>query len=221
MAEITTTTGLRRVAEDLWETRVDSPVPGLTTHAYLWVPPEGNVLLYSVLTDADLDALADLGGVAHQYLSHQDEAGPMLARIADRFGATLHAPAAEAEAIGRHAPIGVPLDRRHVDGVGVEVVPAPGHTPGSTAYVVRGVDGARRLFVGDTLYRGGDGRWRAGHIAGMSDADALRRSLDLLAGLAPDVVISSAFAGDRAVHPMGPGEWEAAVAEAQRSLPAG
>ena len=63
---------LRRVAEDLWETSIDRPFPGLTTHAYLWTAaPAGNVLFYSVATDAQFDELDDLGGVAHQYLSHR------------------------------------------------------------------------------------------------------------------------------------------------------
>jgi glyoxylase-like metal-dependent hydrolase (beta-lactamase superfamily II) len=213
----TVTSPLTRVGADLWETRADAPFPGLTTHAYLWVRPAGNVLLYSVLTDADLDAIDALGGVAHQYLSHVDEAGPMLRRIVDR-GATLHAPAAEAEAIGRHAPPAVLLDRHHVDANGIEVIPAPGHTPGSTAYLLTGIDGTRYLFVGDTAYRGADGRWRAGFIEGMSDAASLRTTLERLATLDVDVVISSAFAGETAVHPVGPGEWAAHVAEALTTL---
>ena len=35
---------MRQIRSDLWETRVDSPFPGLTTHAYLWTGgPDGNV----------------------------------------------------------------------------------------------------------------------------------------------------------------------------------
>lgn len=214
----TVTPSLTRVGVDLWETRADSPVPGLTTHAYLWTRPEGNVLLYSVLTDADLGAMTDLGGVAHQYLSHVDEAGPMLRRIAD-LGATLHAPAAEAGEIGRHAPVHVRLDHHHVDDNGIEVIPTPGHTPGSTSYRLTGADGTRYLFVGDTAYRGADGRWRAGYIEGMSDARQLRPTLEHLATHDVDVVISSAFAGETAVHRVGPGAWAAHVAEALGSLP--
>lgn len=84
---------LTRVHPDLFQTRTDSPFPGLTTHAYLWTGgPEGNVLFYSTASDAEFDAIAGLGGIAHQYLSHLDEAGPMLGRIARRFGSRLHAP---------------------------------------------------------------------------------------------------------------------------------
>lgn len=213
-----TTTSLTQIGPDLWETRADAPFPGLTTHAYLWVRPEGNVLLYSVLTEADLDAIAALGGIAHQYLSHVDEAGPMLRRIAG-LGATLHAPAAEAEEIAGHARPGVLLDRRERDANGIEVIPAPGHSRGSTSYRVTGADGTRYLFVGDTIYRGADGRWRAGYIEGVSDADQLRRSLELLAMLDADVVVSSAFAGDGGVHRVAGDEWPAHVREALATLP--
>ena len=46
----------------------------------------------------------------------------MLARIADRFGSRLHAPATELVTIGRHAHVDIALGRRHVDANGVEVI---------------------------------------------------------------------------------------------------
>ena len=108
---------MRTVREDLWETEVFSPFAGLTTHAYLWTPSSGsNVLFYAPGDDADFDHMKELGGVAHQYLSHRDEAGPALEMVARRFGAQLHAPAVEAEDIARYAAPDVLLDGRHVDG---------------------------------------------------------------------------------------------------------
>jgi hypothetical protein len=72
---------MRPIRADLWETRVDNPYPGLTTHAYLWTGGAGgNVLFYGTQTDADFDQLEALGGVTDHYLSHRDEAGPMLGR---------------------------------------------------------------------------------------------------------------------------------------------
>src|SRR5918997_2416262 len=107
---------ITQIKDDLFQTRMDSPLPGLTTHAYLWRRPRGNVLFYSPATDADFDAIDDLGGVGAQYLSHLDEAGPNLARIAERFGRQLHAPAAEVDAISEHRHVDVPVDGvRHVD----------------------------------------------------------------------------------------------------------
>lgn len=210
---------MKQVLPDLWETQTDSPFPGLTTHAYLWTGgPDGNVLFYSTATDADFDRIEELGGIAHQYLSHRDEAGPMLAQISRRFGARLHAPAVEAIDIAEHAPIAEPLAGGGVDGNGVEVIPTPGHTPGSTCYLVPGADGRRYLFTGDTVFRGADGTWSAGYLP-FSQADALDRSLARLAELHPDAVISSAFAGDSAVHEV-QGCWPGAVAEARAGLAA-
>jgi hydroxyacylglutathione hydrolase len=208
---------MRPIRADLWEARVDSPFPGLTTHAYLWTGgPDGNVLFYGPQTDADFDEFETLGGVAHHYLSHRDEAGPMLRRVAERFGAVLHAPVAELVEIGQHAHIDVPLGSRHVDSSGIEVIPTPGHTPGSTCYLVPGVNGQTYLFTGDTLFVDDQGTWRAGYIPPVSDAEPLAASLRVLAPLRPDLVISSAFR-ESAVHVPG-ADWADNVAEARAGL---
>ena len=206
---------MRKVLSDLWQTRTDSPFPGLTTHAFLWTGR--NALFYSTATDADFSELEDLGGVSDQYLSHRDEAGPMLTKIADHFDSTLHAPAAELLEIGQHAHVDVPLGSRHVDVNGIEIIPTPGHSPGSTCYLVNGAEGAY-LFTGDTLVYGDAGNWWAGYFPGISDADALADSLRLLRTLSPDVVISSAFQGDSAVHRIQPGRWTDHVDEALKGL---
>lgn len=206
---------MRQVLADLWETGTDSPFPGLTTHAYLWTP--SNCLFYSMAGDTDFEAIAELGGVADQYLSHRDEAGPMLKRLAARFGARLHAPVAELLEIGQHAHVDIPLGSRHEDANGVEVIPTPGHSPGSVCYQVRGAEGTY-LFTGDTLYVSDTREWAAGFIPGISDADALASSLQLLATLEPDVVISSAFQGDTAVHRIDAGDWAGHVHRALHRL---
>jgi len=195
---------MQRVLTDLWQTRTDSPFPGLTTHAFLWTGR--NALFYSTATDADFSELDELGGVADQYLSHRDEAGPMLAKIADHFDSALHAPVTELLEIGQHAHVDVPVGSRHVDVNGVEVIPTPGHSPGSTCYLVDGAEG-KYLFTGDTMVFGDSGAWWAGYIQGISDADALAESLLLLRTLEPDVVISSAYQGDSAVHRIAAGRW--------------
>ena len=210
---------MRRISPDLWETQPDSPYPGVHTHAYLWTGgADGNVLFYSTVTDSDFDNIADLGGIAHHYLSHRDEAGPMLAAKAERFGARLHAPAAELFEIGQHAHVDVPLGSRHVDSNGVEVIPTPGHSPGSTCYLVPGADGRRYLFTGDTIIHTVTDGWAAGFITGISEASALATSLRLLATLTPDVVISSAYAGDEAVHAVAATDWPGCVAHALAGL---
>lgn len=78
----------------------------------------------------------------------------------------------------------------------------------------------RYLFTGDTLFRGADGRWHAGYIDGLhrpADAETIADSLDVLARLVPDFVISSAFGGDSAVHRIE--AWHDILAEAKQGLP--
>ena len=81
--------------------------------------------------------------------------------------------------------------------------------------------GGHHLFTGDTLYLGDTGAWAAGFIPGISDARALASSLDLLTTLEPDVVISSAFQGDSAVHRIDAGSWPGQVQQAVNGLSEG
>ena len=111
----------------------------------------------------------------------------------------------------------MPLGSRHVDVNGVEVIPTPGHSPGSTCYFVNGAEGSY-LFTGDTMVLGDSGSWWAGFIPDIGDADALAASLRLLRTLSPDVVISSAFQGDSAVHRIQPGRWRDHVDQALDGL---
>jgi hydroxyacylglutathione hydrolase len=209
---------MRPITPDLWESTPDSPAPGLTTHAYLWTPEGGrNVLFYGTAGEVDLDEIERLGGIGDQYLSHQDEVSATLATIADRFGASLHVHAAEAHVAAQHRPPDITFERRHVDGNGIEVIPTPGHSPGSTCFVVDGHAG-RYLFTGDTILVGRDGRWFAGNVPGVSDPVDLAASLELLAGLEPDLVASSAFTGDAGAHRLGGRPWRDCVAEALDGL---
>ena len=212
---------ITQINNDLFETRMDSPLPGLTTHAYLWRRPRGNLLFfYSPATDADFDAIDELGGVAAQYLSHLDEAGPNLAKIADRFGSRLHAPAAERETIEKHAHVDTPVDgRRHIDANDVEVIPTPGHSPGSSCYLVTGAVGTKYLFTGDMIFPAGDGTWATFLVPGRGDAGQLTASVKLLGTVQPDIVISSAFAGDTAYETVDDRRWAEIIEQALASVP--
>jgi hydroxyacylglutathione hydrolase len=217
---MTTTSTMTRIRNDLFETRTESPFPGLTTHAYLWRGPSANVLFYSPASDADFDAIEAIGGVRAQYLSHLDEAGPTLARVADRFGSRLHAPAAELEAISQHARVDIPLDaQRQIDANGVDAIPTPGHSDGSTCYLVRGVDGENYLFTGDTMFPVGDGTWSTFLVPGRGGAAELRSSLELLSTVQPDIVISSAFGGETAFEAVDARRWSHCIDQALASVP--
>ncbi|KUI22620.1 MBL fold metallo-hydrolase [Mycobacterium sp. GA-1285] len=215
-----TTHDLTRIRDDLWQTRTDTPFPGLTTHAYLWRGPSGNVLFYSPASEADFDAIDSLGGISAQYLSHLDEAGPNLKRIEERFGRRLHAPEAELDAITKHARVDVGIGTtRHIDDNGVEAIPTPGHSRGSTSYLVTGVTGERYLFTGDTMFPTASGTWATFLVPGRGDAHQLRESVQLLGTVAPDVVISSAFGGETAWMAVDSRRWADCVAQALATVP--
>lgn len=206
---------MHQITANLWETETLSPFPGLNTHAYLWTTPEGNVLFYNTTLTTEFDAIAGLGGVAHHYLSHRDEIAPSLADVRERFDARLHIHKADAGEV-TVVPVDDPFDTRHVALAGLEVIPTPGHTPGSACYLAT-IDGKQHLFTGDTLVLGENGVWWAGYLEGHSDRAALLATLDLLAELTPDVVVSSAFMGEKGVVVLDR-PWAECVAEAKRTL---
>lgn len=206
---------MERIAPELWVTETQNPAPGLTTRAYLWMRAEGNVLFYNTSIVEEYDRMAELGGVADQYLSHQDEITSTLATLHERFGTRLHIHESEA-ALVTSTGVDDPFNKRHTVG-DLEVIPTPGHTPGSTSYLAT-IAGRRYLFTGDTLILGADGKWWAGYLEGYSDRETLTASLDILAELTPDVVVSSAFMGDSGVTVLGDRPWADCVDEARKAL---
>jgi hydroxyacylglutathione hydrolase len=211
---------MQQVLPDLWETAVESPFPGLTTHAYLLLREDGNVLFYNTSHQNEIERMAKLGGVAYQYLSHQDELGDGLKVLHERFGTRLGGHVAEREAFARFREPEILFERRETHLGNIEVIPTPGHSPGSTCFLVDSPRGGRYLFTGDTLFRDEHGEWTAGFIPGHSteeDRQAMARSIPLLRELEPDVVLSSAF-GDAGYQVMSPGEWPDHVDRAVEKL---
>ncbi|HEX2559638.1 MBL fold metallo-hydrolase [Phenylobacterium sp.] len=213
---------MKQLYPDLWQTRMEQPlpnVPDLKTRAYLITRPDGNLLIYSTGHADEHAAIGELGGLRRQYLSHVDEAGPALAQIREGFGSELWGHTAEAEAVRRRA--GVAPDRTfeaaetHFDAL--EVLPLPGHTAGSTAYLYRSPHGRRYLFTGDTIGRDDSGVWTGGLLP-FSDKAQLVATLQRMADLAPDVVLSSAWGGEHPVAEVTPQSWRAAVEEALAPL---
>jgi hydroxyacylglutathione hydrolase len=159
--------------------------------------------------------------VSLRSISRTDEAGPNLARIADRFGSQLHAPAAELDAIAKHARVDVAIEAtRHVDASGVEILPTPGHSVGSTCYFVSGVGGERYLFTGDTTFPTDEGSWSTFLVPGRGHAEAMRESIAMLGTLAPDIVLSSAFGGDAGYEVVDERRWAECISQALASVPA-
>ena len=108
--------------------------------------------------------------------------------------------------------------KRHKLGSDFEVIPMPGHTPGSTAYLWD--SGHHRfLFTADSLYLGGDGRWRAA-VLESSDRERYVRSLELLRDLEFDVLVPWAAPADGPVRGRGqPRRGTAAAGPGHRAGP--
>jgi hydroxyacylglutathione hydrolase len=208
---------MRQVQYDVWETETENPLPGLTTHAYLLTRADGNVLFYNTGHRHEIDRMAALGGVAVQYLSHQDELGETINLIRERFGARLGGHVREQAEFARVRAPDIVFDGRETLPGNIEVIPTPGHTPGSTCFLVHSPNGKRYLFTGDTLYLGEDATWKAGLLP-FSDRDSLVESLKTLQTLEPDVVFSSAFAGEAGFQEIR-GTWSDLVAKALADLP--
>ncbi|OKO77632.1 MBL fold metallo-hydrolase [Bradyrhizobium sp. NAS96.2] len=208
---------MKQIFPDLWQTRAEHPFAGVTSHAYLLVRDTGNILLYSSGLREEYQHIKELGGVAHQYLSHRDEAGPALAEIKEQFSAKLWCHRLEEPSISKFARVDNQFDKREVVN-GIEVIPTPGHTDGSVCFVVRSVHGKTYLFTGDTIYQE-NGAWeaRVTGYAGGSKSD-LKSSLMLLRDLGPAVVFSSASVGDVPFEEVTAAEWQSDIDNVVRTL---
>ncbi len=208
---------MRQLQPDLWETEVESPFPGLTTHAYLYQREQGNVLFYNTSNQVELAQFSRLGGLTYQFLSHRDEVGASLVVIRERFEAKLGIHFKDQDALlDLIQPDLVFTDRQFLLD-DVEVIPTPGHTAGSVCFLVHSISGKRYLFTGDTLYLSDRG-WQPGMLS-FSNQSELTDSLCLLETLQPDLALSSAFSGQHGVEVVSEG-WAERVQQALVTLKA-
>lgn len=164
--------------------------PAFTGRAFLLTRPSGNLLVYSSGRIADdFASLADAGGIVRQYLNHEHQAHASCDEVAAQFDAPLYCHAADAAAAAKICKVDLTFDGRSHHFDDFEVIPIPGHTPGSAAFLW--TNGAHRyLFTGDTIYLR-DGEWRIAVLDGISDPAAYRNSLALIRGLDFDVLVPS------------------------------
>ena len=163
--------------------------PTLHIRSFLLRRDAGNVLIYGSPT-ADVDAFAEVGGIARAYLNHRHEA----AFGGDLPGVPLFVHAADREDVAQKRTIRATFSHRHVLDDDLEVIPIPGHTPGATAYLWDS-GGRRLLFTGDTISLR-DGEWVAA-VLDSSDRDEYVDSLELIRELDFDVLVPwAATAGD-------------------------
>ena len=209
---------MKRVQPDLWATLPERRGAGHYTHAYLLQQDAGNILFYHTRHRDQITQLARLGGVTRQYLSHQGEVDLSLALIATHFGAELGGHVHEQRAfIGYRHPT-ILLHKRDTHRGNIEVIPTPGHSPGSTCFYTTGAQGKRYLFTGTTLWLSRGRTLKTAFSAGSSDLDAYLKSLDILSGLSPDVVLTSATDGHGGVLDVTPERWAQQLAGARTQL---
>lgn len=201
---------MKQIYPDLWQTSVEHPFPGVTSHAYLLVQDTGNILFYSTGLREEYQQIKTLGGIAFQYLSHRDEAGHALAEIKEIFGSKLCCHRLEEHAIRSEASVDYLFNKRETLG-SVEIIPTPGHTDGSVCFLAHAAHGKKYLFTGDTIYMN-NGVWetRVNEYGGGSKSD-LRNSLILLQNLEPTVVISSASIGAVPFKEVSVDEWRSDI----------
>ena len=209
---------MKQIYPDLWQTRAEHPFPSVTSHAYLLVRDNDNILFYSSGVREEYQHIQALGGIAYQYLSHRDEVGAALAEIKELFGSKLCCHRLEEPAARRVTPVDCLFDKRESRLGNIEVVPTPGHTDGSVCFLVRSAHGKTYLFTGDTLYMN-NGAWetRINGYAGGLKSD-LKNSLMLLRDLGPAVVISSASIGAVPFKEVSAKEWRSDIDNVLRTL---
>jgi hypothetical protein len=202
---------MKQIFEDLWQTTVEHPFHGVNTHAYLLVQETSNVLFYSSGMRVDYPQIQSLGGIAYQYVSHRDEVGPALAEIKNLFGSKLCCHVLEEPSVKKMASVDYLFDKRETLMGNIEIIPTPGHTNGSVCFLVHSRTGKTYLFTGDTIYMN-HGKWdtRVNGYGGGSKAD-LKKSLAILQGLGPAVIISSASEGDVPFIEVSKEEWESVL----------
>jgi glyoxylase-like metal-dependent hydrolase (beta-lactamase superfamily II) len=145
-------------------------------------------------TKADLsphDALIrKLGPVTHILLGDRHHVSEHTVQLAQRYGVPLSASKSEAVAV-KPLVIGniLPYERFEVI-PGLLAIPTPGHTRGAFSYLWSEA-GRRYLFIGDTLVPI-DGRWE--YWVTQKNRALMRESMQALAALKCDVVLSNSFA---------------------------
>ena len=153
---------------------------------------EGN-LLFSCFgghssIEGSFDAIDARGGVAMHLIGDMHFAARYSDDVFARFGIPTRCSEVEAPDVKRKVKnVATFPFERHELAPGVEVIPTPGHRPGAVSYLVP-VGDRQCLFAGDSIYHDGT-KWRA--LASKRNRPIMRATLDLLDGIAFDVLLSN------------------------------
>lgn len=151
--------------------------------SFLLERPEGNIVIYhspglnEAVTDIQL-----LGGASRVLMNHEHESLGGTPSIDIPFW--IHRD--DVATINRTVPIDGQFEQREMLADDLEVIPTPGHTPGTTMFLW--YNGEHRfLFTGDFLCVD-DGEWRT-VILNSSDREASIKSLELIQDLDFDAIV--------------------------------
>ena len=165
------------------------------------VRDEGN-LLFSCLgghssIEGSFDEIDALGGVALHLLGDMHFAARYNDDVEARFGIATMCSEVEGPDVRRKVKnvMTFPFER-HQLAPGVEVIPTPGHRPGAVAYRVE-VAGRTCLFAGDSIYHDGTD-WFC--PVSKKNRKTMLATLDLLAGIPFDVLLSNTGANNPVCH---------------------
>lgn len=177
------TTGLQSTIRGLYGTPT-APLPfldGVVVRAYLLERPQGNVILYNAPgIGAAADEIREMGRPERLLMNHHHEA--MYGAPGLDVPAWIH----EADRPRVDMPVAGTFAGRHMIGDDLELIPTPGHTPGTTMFLWDTGD-HRILFPGDSLWVQG-GEWKA-VVLGDSDRAAYLDSLAALKEVAFDILV--------------------------------
>ena len=156
--------------------------------------PQGNVIVYNSPGLSEVaDKIRALGNATHLLINHGHEA--MYGR--PRLDVPVYVHEHDRAETVRSLPVAGTFTQRQMIDDDLEVIPTPGHTPGTTSYLWD--SGKHRfLFTGDSLWvEYGD--WKA-VVLGGSDRSASLDSLRLIGDLDFDVLVPwAAMAGESPV----------------------
>ncbi len=168
--------------------------PSLHIRAFLLRRGRGNLLVYSAGgLESEAAEIEALGGISGHYLNHRHEA--MFA--SDGLHAPLFVHENERASVAQSHDVHGTFSERHLIDDDFEVIPAPGHTSGATAFLWDSGE-HRVLFTGDTVYID-EGEWVAA-VLGSSDRRLYIESLELLRELDYDVLVPWAATGGEPYH---------------------
>jgi hypothetical protein len=173
--------------------------PSIELRAFLLRRASGNLLVYSSAALAgETAAIQALGGAVRHYLGHWHEAPFGHVELVAGLEVPLFCHEAERARVVRSRRVDGTFATRHRVDEDFEVIPIPGHTPGSTAFLWHG-DQHRCLFTTDSVYLS-DGTWIAALLEGSSDRAAYIESLALLREVEFDVLLPWAAKQGGAFH---------------------